>query len=140
MHWLAECQGAQEGMCSYAAQNLQKSWVPRGIATCLPPLLGPAHLPEGQILGQTVRQVQEVGQEKANSKASALPLCREDCVLLALPVEATGAPTLGLWCLESLEEQISGLPAVHSPRGPDYEGGEAATGRMGRAWDLQTRL
>lgn len=79
MHWLGECQGAQEGMCSYAAQDLQKSRVPRGTAICLPSLLSPAHLPEGQILGQTVRQVQEAkqkaGQEKANTKASTLP-CR----------------------------------------------------------------
>lgn len=88
-------------------------------------------------MGKQSDRCKRRGRKKQTAKP---PLCREDCVLLALPVETTGALTLGLWCLKSLEEQISGLPAVHSPRGPDYEGGEAATGRMGRAWDLQTRL
>lgn len=65
---LGERQGAQEGMCLYAVQGWQKSHkkhchlpVPTSSA-----VLSPAHLPRGQILGQTetVKQVQEAKQKE----------------------------------------------------------------------------
>lgn len=47
------------------------------------------------------------GEGKANTKTLVLPAACWIPVLVALPRAATSAPTICLWYLESLEEQVS---------------------------------